>query len=215
MKPSPALTQQNTAVDWPQVHRRLEAVRAAMEQGRQPGPEETTQLLTARAQRLAQETSSAQEPQDTLEVIEFVLAYERYAVESVHVREVYPLKELTPLPGTPAHVLGIINLRGQILSVIDIKRFFDLPPKGLGNLDKVIVLRSDAMEFGILADQIIGTRLVSTSDLQASLPTLTGIRENYLKGVTADRLVVLDAQKLLSDRMVVVDEQVGTKTQKG
>lgn len=207
--PTPAPAQHDTAVDWPQVHRRLEAVRAAMEQGRQASPEETQQLLSARAQRLAHETTSAQAPQDTLEVIEFVLAYERYAVESIHVREVYPLKDLTPLPGTPAHVLGIINLRGQILSVIDIKRFFDLPPKGLGNLDKVIVLRSDAMEFGILADQIIGTRLVSTSELQASLPTLTGIRENYLQGVTADRLVLLDAAKLLSDNKLIVHETVG------
>ena len=154
--PTPAPAKHDTAVDWPQVHSRLAAVRAAMEQGRSTGPEETKQRLKARAQRLAQEANPAQERQDTLDVIEFVLADESYAVESVHVREVYPLKELTPLPGTPAHVLGIINLRGQILSVIDIKRFFDLPPKGLGNLDKVIVLRSNAMEFGILADRIIG-----------------------------------------------------------
>ena len=200
---------QEMAVDWRDVHRRLEAVRTAMERGWSTGPGETKQILKTRAQVLAQEVKAAQGPQDTFEVIEFMLAYEKYAVESAHVREVYPLKELTPLPCTPAHVLGIINLRGQILSVIDIKRFFDLPPKGLGDLNKVIVLRSDAMEFGILADRIVGTRRVSIAELQPSLPTLTGIREEYLKGVTADRLVLLDAAKLLSDRKLIVHEDGG------
>lgn len=202
---------QGMAVDWRDVHGRLEAVRTAMERGWSTGPEEAKQVLKTRAQVLAQEVKPAEGPQDTFEVIEFMLAYERYAVESAHVREVYPLKELTPLPCTPAHVLGIINLRGQILSVIDVKRFFDLPQKGLSDLNKVIVLRSDAMEFGILADRIIGTRIVSLGELQASLPTLTGIREEYLKGVTVDRLVVLDAAKLLSDGRMVVHEQVGAQ----
>lgn len=50
---------------------------------------------------------------------------------SEYVREIYPLKEFTPIPCTPPFVLGIINVRGQILSVIDIKKFFDLPEKGL------------------------------------------------------------------------------------
>jgi len=142
-------------------------------------------------------------------VVEFILAHERYAVASEYVREVYPLEQLTPLPCTPAFVLGIVNLRGEILSVINIKKFFDLPEKGLTDLNKVIVLESEDRVFGILADAINGVRRILRSDIQPSLPTLTGIRQDYLQGVTAERVVVLDAEKLLADEKLIVQEQVG------
>ena len=138
------------------------------------------------------------------------MAYERYGIESTYVSEVYPLKDLTPLPCTPAFVLGIINVRGQIISVLDLKKFFDLPEKGLTDLNKVIILRNEEMEFGILADVILGVVNVPLSYLQPTLPTLTGIREEYLKGITGERLVILDAGKLLSSRKIVVHEEVET-----
>jgi purine-binding chemotaxis protein CheW len=141
-------------------------------------------------------------------VVEFVLAEERYAIESRHVRDVYPLEQLTPVPCTPAFVLGIVNLHGEILSVIDIKKFFGLPDRGLTDLNKVIVLESDSMRFGILADLIVGVHPISVADIQPSLPTLTGIREEYLRGVTPERTVILDAEALLADKNIVVQEQV-------
>jgi len=190
------------------IRSRLEAAREATERGWQPGPEETKEILKARARALAREAEAPQEAAEAIEVIEFVVARERYAVESAYVREIYPLNELTPLPCTPRFVLGIVNVRGQILSVIDIKKFFDLPEKGLSDLSKVVILRSEAMEFGVLADSIAGTRVLPVHELQPSLPTLTGIREEYLRGVTADRTVILDAGKLLSDPKIVVHEQV-------
>jgi len=99
-------------------------------------------------------------------------------------------------------------VRGQILSVLDIKKFFELPEKGLTDLNKVIILSADGMEFGILADAIAGARTVAVGELQTSLPTLTGIREEYLMGITKDLTVILDAKKLLSDKSIVVHELV-------
>ncbi|MBI2748072.1 MAG: purine-binding chemotaxis protein CheW [Burkholderiales bacterium] len=197
-----------TGIDWREIRGRLEAAREASERGWLPGPEETKEILKARARALAREPRPAQEAADAIEVIEFVVGQERYAVESACVREIYPLNELTPLPCTPPFVLGVVNVRGQILSVIDVKKFFDLPEKGLTDLNKVVVLHSESMEFGVLADRVAGTRVVPLRELQPSLPTLTGIREEYLRGVTADRTVILDAGKLLSDPKIVVHEQV-------
>jgi purine-binding chemotaxis protein CheW len=131
-----------------------------------------------------------------------------YGVESLYVREVYPLKELTPLPCTPPFVLGIINVRGQILSVVDLRQFFDLPAQRLTDLNKVIVLHDGTMAFGILADAILGVRVIPPDGVQPSLPTLTGIRAAYLKGVTGERLVILDAAKLLTDKALIVFEEV-------
>ncbi|MHB9122084.1 MAG: chemotaxis protein CheW [Thermoanaerobaculia bacterium] len=199
--------QRKKAVDWSEVRQSLDAARAAVERVWAPEPEEARRALKARAHELAREPEKAQAA-DTLELVEFLLAHETYAVESRHVREVYPLENLTPLPCTPAFVLGIVNLRGEILSVIDIRKFFDLPEKGLTDLNKVIVLQSGDMSFGILADAIVGARGAPLSEIQPSLPTLTGIREKYLKGVTRERTVLLDAEKLLADQKIIVQEQV-------
>jgi purine-binding chemotaxis protein CheW len=194
-------------MDWADIHRRVEAARAAVEQGWAPGPDEKKKILRERAKALARETQDHVPIRDQIEMVEFLLASEHYGIESSYVREVYPMKELTPLPGTPPFVLGIISVRGRILPVVDIKKFFDLPEKGLTDLNKVIVLQSDHMAFGILADIILGVRSIPVSEIQPSLPTLTGIREEYLRGVTKERLVILDGSKLLSDEKIIVNEQ--------
>jgi purine-binding chemotaxis protein CheW len=204
----PPAAGQRARIAWQEIRQRLEAASAVIEHAALPDAEETRRILKVRAQALGRKSEPVEGIGERIEVVEFVLAQERYAVESKHVRDVYPLEHLTPVPCTPAFVLGIVNLRGEILSVIDIKKFFDLPDKGLTDLNKVIVLDSGSMRFGILADAIIGVHAVPVADIQTSLPTLTGIREEYLKGVTLDRTVILDAEKLLTDERIVVQEQV-------
>ncbi len=178
----------------------------------QAGLSKKEKILRTRAQALAQEQEGRSEAGDFLEVLEFSLAYERYALETSAVREVYPLRELTPLPGTPPFILGIINLRGQILPVNDLKRFFNLPEKGLSDLNKVIVLHRGRLEVGILADNIVGVRKLPLAEVQAGLPTLEGLSTNYLKGVTADALIILDAEKILADPRLIVHEEVEIQT---
>lgn len=170
-------------------------------------PEKWNDILLSRARALSQQP---EQEADTgyIEVVTFLLAYETYGIETVHVREVYPLKDLTPLPCTPPFVAGIINVRGQVMSVIDIKKFFELPEQGITDLNKAVIVSDGVMEFGILADAIVDVRNVPLRDMQPALPTLTGIREDYLKGVTAERLVILDAEKLLTDGDIVVHEEV-------
>ena len=170
--------------------------------------EEKQKILKARAHELAQPLESHEAVSTALHVVEFLLAHERYAVETAFVKEVYPLKEITPVPCTPPFVLGIINVRGQIVTVINLKTFFDLPDTGISDLNKVLIIRAADIEVGFLADAIIGGREIELHELQASLPTLSGIRGEYLRGVTSDRLVVLDVGNILSDKKIIVDEAV-------
>jgi purine-binding chemotaxis protein CheW len=167
-------------------------------------------ILRSRAKKLAQEIESKGTGAECFEVLEFLLAHETYAIETMFVREVYPMKELTPLPCTPAFVFGLINVRGQILTVIDMKKFFDLPEKGITNLNRVIVVRKDAMELGILADEIIGIRKIPVNELQPPFSTMTGIHAEYLKGVTSERIIVLDMERFLTDKRLIVHEEVET-----
>jgi purine-binding chemotaxis protein CheW len=169
---------------------------------------EKQQLLKARARELARNGEKEKPVGESIEVVEFLLAYEKYGIESSYVREIYPLRELTPVPCTPPFVLGIINVRGEIVSVIDMKKFFDLPERGLTDMNKVIIVHDDKMEFGILADAILGVRSILREDIQPSLPTLTGIRAEYLQGMTKEPLVVLDTAKILSAKNLVVHDEM-------
>ncbi len=208
-KRAPSLNPPARSVDWGEVHRRLDSARAAMAQAAAPTAEERKRVLRARARTLGAEPEKARGADEVLEVVAFLLAAETYAIESGFVREVYPLKELTPLPGTPPFVLGITSVRGQTLSVIDFKRFFGLPEKGLTDLNKLIIVSAGGMEFGVLADAILGVRSVPLAALQPPLPALTGIGADYLRGVTEERLVVLDAAKVISDSRILVQEEPG------
>lgn len=165
-------------------------------------------ILRDRARTLAREAEPVPPPATLIELIEFGLADERYALETVFVREVHPLEELTPLPCTPAFWRGVVNIRGRILPVIDLKRFFDLPETGITDLHLILLVETHDLTFGLLADRITGVRSLARDTIQTSLPTLTGIRAEYLLGVTAERLVILDAERLAADRRIIVDEEV-------
>ena len=202
MKPEKTVTTRKQ-VDWVEVHHRLAEAVTTLDQLITPSGEAKKRLLKARAKMLAQEVEQIDADRKYLEVVEFQLAGETYGIECSYVREVYPLKELVPIPGLPPFFLGITSVRGQILSVIDIKKFFDLPDKGLTELDKVVIVRSGEVELGIRADVVFGIRSIPLADIQPSLPTLTGIREKYLSGITREALIILDIQKLLADESLI------------
>lgn len=168
------------------------------------------QILRARAQQLAQPLQSGTVEEASLELLEFRLANESYALETRYVQEVYPLKDLAPMPCTPTFILGMVNVRGNITAVIDIKKFFNLPDKGLTDLHRIILVQGNDIEFGLLADVIVGVRSLAADSLQPPMPTFTGIHSDYLKGVTKECQVVLDVDRILADPRILVHEEVIT-----
>jgi purine-binding chemotaxis protein CheW len=144
----------------------------------------------------------------TMDIIEFSLGSERYGLESSFVREVYPLKDFTPLPGVPSYILGIVNVRGQILPVVNLKKFFSLPEKGLGEMNKVIIIRNDNMEFGIVADLVEGTKTIKIDEILPAPINVTGIGETYVKGVTKEHIVILETDVLLNDEKIIMQEEI-------
>lgn len=163
-------------------------------------------MLKERAVALARPPKRETAAAETLEVVEFMLAHEKYAIETKCLQEVHPLKDLTPLPGVPPFVLGLINVRGRIIAVINLKVFFELPGQGLTDLNKVLIVRSADVQAGFLADAVLQVRSLPRRELQTSLPTLTGIRSEYIMGVTPERTVVLNPARILDHERLVVDE---------
>lgn len=162
------------------------------------------EVLHARARALARRPATPSSA-TLLEVLRFRLAQEHYAIETRWVSEVMPLRDLAPLPGTPPFVRGIVNARGRILPVFDLKKFFDLPEAGLTDLHTVVVVQGPNLQFGLLADTVLGVASLDEGDLQPALVTLTGIRADCLRGVAAGPLVVLAMDRIFTDARIIID----------
>jgi len=208
MKEGVAHSERAETFDWADVYRRLGAAESAITQVWAPTIHEKQKILEQRAAVLAAEAPLTHLFGEELEIIEFSVAHERYGIEASYTKEVYPLRELTPLPSTPPFVLGVVNVRGRILSVLDIKKFFELPDRGLTDLNKVLIVEASGMEVGLLADAVHGVRRIPLATLQGPLPTLTGVRAEYLLGIAPERLTVLDVQKVLGDPKIRIHEEI-------
>jgi purine-binding chemotaxis protein CheW len=170
----------------------------------EPDMQSTRAILRSRAEELARIPETQASGAHPVEILEFTLGQEHYAFPSSCIREVFPLTEITLLPGVPSHILGVVNVRGRILSVMDIRRLLEFANVGLTNLSNAIILSSGSMELAVLADEVMGVYAIDMDDIQRTLPTLSGNREQYLMGVTIDRVVVLDAEKLLASEDLLV-----------
>jgi len=156
----------------------------------------TGQRLRERARQLAAPLTKTTELADCLEVLVFTLGRETYAAPTSQVREVQPLRDVTPLPGTPNYLVGVVNLRGRLLAVMDLRRFFDLEAQALSNLNRILVVEHASVHLGVLADTVLGVRQVTQATLTPELPTLTDIRRDFLTGITPDSVIILDLLKL-------------------
>lgn len=169
--------------------------------------QENEALLAARALALARARQGAPAEEECLAVVLFLVNEEKYALELSYIREVYPLLELTELPGVPPFVAGVVNVRGQIVAVNDLRQFFDLPAAGFSDKNRIIILKGEGMEFGLLADAVLGVRRIPLGEIVPSLPTLTGIRAQFLKGVSSEQVVILDGGKLLAAPQFLVGDR--------
>lgn len=192
-------------IDWEGLIRRQETAFAA---GGANTPEKEQAVLLERARLLSQRPEDDLKPGERIDALIFVLSGEKYAVEASYILETLPLGDFTPIFCTPPFVLGVINLRGRIVSIIDLRRFFDLPDIGLSDLNRVIVVNNGSMEFGILADSIAGMHSLDKASLKPPPETFTGIREEFVAGISPERLALLDLGKIMTDRRILVHEEV-------
>src|SRR5688500_18219963 len=107
------------------------------------------EVLKSRADKLAKQPIETATLNESIEAVLFQLATETYAIEMRYVREVHILKDFTSLPCVPAFVFGLMNVRRQILSVIDLRVLFGLPLSQQGKEEKVIILEGDQRTFAI------------------------------------------------------------------
>ncbi len=166
--------------------------------------DEVSAILKKRAEDLAHHEDKSKDNEESLQVVEFLLGSESFALETKYIKEVYPLHDYTEVPCTPSFVMGIINLHGTILSIINIKDFLKVPQDGMTNLNKILILKSETMTFGILADDIIGVKNIPNNLIQTSFATFSETQMDFFKGMTEDPTIILDGKQILSDKRIIV-----------
>jgi purine-binding chemotaxis protein CheW len=131
--------------------------------------------------------------EETLQLIVFRLSREWYGVEIAKVKEVIKVGKITYLPSSPEYIAGIVNLRGNILSVTDIKTMFGLPHEESTDKARIINVESGMLETGFLVDEVTESIEVPLSKIESSLLTLPAEGAKYIEGQCKvdDKLIAL------------------------
>ncbi len=162
------------------------------------------QILQIRARELARKETAAPQADSLVEAVCFVLQPEMYAIEGIYVQEVLALREITPIPGTPGFIMGVINFRGIIVSVVNLKMVFGIMEHGLTEMNKVVLLKHEFMIFGLVVDEIAGVMHIRKSELSAPPINLDPAGADFLEGVTSEGIILLNAIKLLQSKQFVI-----------
>ncbi len=133
--------------------------------------------------------------------VTFLLGSESYAVHASSVNEVLRYTDITPVPGAPGYILGIINLRGDVLTVIDTREVFGLPPQEVTNHSRIVVVELEDCVVGVLVDRVAEVVDLHESGIEPSPNTGNDYAGRFMQGVyhhNDNLLVLVDFSKLSS-----------------
>ncbi len=140
----------------------------------------------------------------TIQLIVFRLAREWYGVDISKVKEVVKVGKITYLPSSPEHIAGIVSLRGNILSVTDLKTIFTLPYEGVTEKTRIIAIKTGMLETGLLVDEVVESIEIPVSKIEPPLLTLPADGGKYVEGQcrTGNKFIaILSAEKILEKRI--------------
>ncbi len=139
---------------------------------------------------------------EVIQWVTFKLDEEIYGINVMQVQEVLRLTEIAPVPGAPDYVMGIVNLRGNVVTVIDTRKRFGLFQKEADDATRIVIVEVDNQVIGILVDSVAEVVNIRSSEIETS-PNLGDDNESskYIQGVHSrdDRILILvDVNKMLT-----------------
>lgn len=139
---------------------------------------------------------------EVLQWVTYRLDEETYGINVMQVQEVLRYTEIAPVPGAPDYVLGIINLRGNVVTVIDTRSRFGLPPTDITDSTRIVIIESDEQVVGILVDSVAEVVYLRSSEIDSAPNVGTEESAKFIQGVSnrsGELLILVDLNKLLSD----------------
>lgn len=143
-----------------------------------------------------------------MQLVSFCLGNELYGIDIMSVKEIVRIQPIRPIPNSPNYMVGILNLRGEIIPIIDLHRRFNIDfADGEEELDELesgfIIVDIEGNKLGIIIDKVSRVITVSTAEIQVAPRMSGGIGSEYIKGVVRNNdsyLIILDIVKLFNPK---------------
>ena len=147
-------------------------------------------------------TAKKSDDNPVLRWVTFRLENEKYGINVMQVQEVLRVTEIAPVPGAPDYVLGIINLRGNVVTVIDTRKRFGLQPKDVDDATRIVIIEADEQVVGILVDSVAEVVDLRISEIESAPNVGTEESAKFIQGVASQEgelLIIIDLNRLLTD----------------
>jgi purine-binding chemotaxis protein CheW len=177
---------------------------AEMEKGIDPHAalsSEDMEVLRARARRLAsREQGRARSATADSEQYEtyvcFRLLDERYGVPLAAVSEVFPLRTIVSIPGAPRHVLGLTRLRGKVIALVDLRRYWRGSTVGHVDSDLAVFVEDEGVEYGLVCNEVLGLLHIPSDEIEDVPSNVPGRLASSMRGFTSDEVMLLSSTRL-------------------
>lgn len=133
-------------------------------------------------------------------LVTFQLLKEEYGIEIASVQEIIRATDITPVPGAPSHVRGVINLRGKIIPVVDLRTRFALPPAESSDAQRIVVVELKEKRIGMLVDSVSQVIKIPSGVVEEMPEEAISLDENFIKGVgklDGRLIIILDLNRSL------------------
>lgn len=136
-----------------------------------------------------------------MQLVTFNLGKEEFAVPILQIQEINRLVDITRVPKSPEFVEGVINLRGKVIPIIDLRKRFGLPQAELGKYARIVVVNMEGRMVGLIVDSVSEVLRLSEGAIEPPPPVVAGIDSEYIRGLgklDGRLLILLDLSKILT-----------------
>ena len=137
------------------------------------------------------------------QIVSFRLADEEYGLDIMKVQEIILIGQITHMPQTPDFVRGLINLRGQVIPIIDLRSRFDFPAGEKSESQRIIVVNVGTRTMGIVVDEVDQVLRVKAEDIEPPPTSVKGIKHDFITGLVKQEnklVILLDIEHLLTEK---------------
>ena len=134
--------------------------------------------------------------------VTFRLAEETYGINVMQVQEVLRMTDVAPVPGAPHYVMGIINLRGNVVTVLDTRKLLDLSAGDITESSRIMIIESGKVTVGLLVDSVAEVVNIASSDIDPPPSVGNDEGSRYIQGIYSSEqqiLILIDLNKLIAE----------------
>jgi len=188
------MNNQGRRIDWDAAKRQLAVAESALEKALTADADRIDEVYRRRAAQMAKRHAGRAGNARTITLLVFSLGTERYGIPISDLAEVLPSAKCTPVPRAAAEIVGVINLRGELRSVIDLRRLLSVPPAADESAGSILMIRNRGDEAGLRVGEVEKVQTIREDELAS--PDPGGASSPCIKGVGPDKIIVLNADAI-------------------